>query len=32
VCEKHGITEIMISISHCRSHATAHAIALSVHQ
>ena len=28
VCEKMGIGEIMISISHCRSHATAYAIAL----
>jgi holo-[acyl-carrier protein] synthase len=28
VCEKHGIAEMLISISHCRSHATATAIAL----
>ena len=28
VCEKAGITELQISISHCRSHATAYALAL----
>ena len=28
LCETLGITEIMISISHCRSHATAYALAL----
>lgn len=28
VCEKNGITDILISISHCRSHATAYAIAI----
>ncbi len=27
-CERLGITEMLISISHCRSHATAYAIAL----
>jgi holo-[acyl-carrier protein] synthase len=27
-CEKAGIAEILISISHCRSHATAYALAL----
>jgi holo-[acyl-carrier protein] synthase len=27
-CERLGITEILISISHCRTHATAYAIAL----
>ena len=27
-CEKSGIVEIQISISHCRSHATAYALAL----
>jgi holo-[acyl-carrier protein] synthase len=29
LCEKHGITEILISISHCRSHAMAYAVALA---
>jgi holo-[acyl-carrier protein] synthase len=29
VCEQLGIADIMISISHCRSHATAFAVALS---
>lgn len=29
VCEQNGIEEMLISISHCRSHATATAIALS---
>ena len=28
-CEKMGIHEMLISISHCRSHATAHAIAVT---
>ncbi|MCH7728029.1 MAG: ACP synthase, partial [Planctomycetes bacterium] len=28
LCETLGITEILISISHCRSHATAYALAL----
>ncbi len=28
VCEKSGIQEMLISISHCRSHATAYAVAL----
>ena len=28
VCEKLGITDIMITISHCRTHATAFAIAV----
>ncbi|ADB18197.1 holo-acyl-carrier-protein synthase [Pirellula staleyi DSM 6068] len=28
ICEKMGITEMMISISHCRSHATAYALAV----
>jgi holo-[acyl-carrier protein] synthase len=28
VCEQRGIAEILISISHCRSHATAYALAL----
>jgi holo-[acyl-carrier protein] synthase len=28
VCEKLGIAEMLISISHCRSHATAYALAL----
>ena len=28
VCEKLGITELLISISHCRSHATAYALAV----
>ena len=27
VVEKRGITEVLISISHCRSHATAYALA-----
>lgn len=30
ICEKLGIGEIMVSISHCRSHATAFALAVSV--
>ncbi len=29
-CERRGIADIQISISHCRSHATAFAIALAV--
>ena len=28
ICEKRGIREVLISISHCRSHATAYALAL----
>jgi holo-[acyl-carrier protein] synthase len=28
VCEQRGIADMLISISHCRSHATAYAIAL----
>jgi holo-[acyl-carrier protein] synthase len=28
LCEQTGITEIQISISHCRSHATAYALAI----
>ena len=28
VCKRLGITEMMISISHCRSHATAYALAV----
>jgi len=28
VCDQLGITEVLISISHCRSHATAYALAL----
>ncbi len=28
VCEQRGIAEMLISISHCRSHATAYALAL----
>ncbi len=32
VCEELGITEMLVSISHCRSHATAHAIALGPDQ
>ncbi len=28
VCEKRGIADMLISISHCRSHATAYALAL----
>ncbi len=28
VCEKENISEIQVSISHCRSHATAYALAL----
>jgi holo-[acyl-carrier protein] synthase len=30
VCEQRGIAELLISISHCRSHATAMAIALGI--
>jgi phosphopantetheinyl transferase (holo-ACP synthase) len=29
VAEKMGIAGVLISISHCRTHATAHAIAVS---
>jgi len=29
LCEKKGITDILVSISHCESYATAHATALS---
>ena len=29
LCEKHGIGEMLVSISHCRSHATALAIAMT---
>ncbi len=29
-CERRGIAEILISISHCRSHATAYALALAL--
>ena len=29
VCEKRDVAEMMISISHCRSHATAYALAMS---
>lgn len=32
VCEKQGVTEILISISHCRSHATAYALAIAEHR
>ena len=28
VCQRQGIREVMISISHCRSHATAYALAV----
>lgn len=28
VADRDGITEVLISISHCRSHATAHAVAV----
>ncbi len=28
LCEKNGITEMLISISHCRTHATAYALAV----
>jgi len=28
LCEKHGIAQMLISISHCRTHATAYALAL----
>ena len=28
VCDRQGITEVMISISHCRTHATAYAVAV----
>jgi holo-[acyl-carrier protein] synthase len=27
-CERQGITQVLVSISHCRSHATAYALAL----
>lgn len=29
VCEKAGISQMLISISHCRSHATAYALAIA---
>lgn len=28
VCEERGVREVLVSISHCRSHATAYALAL----
>jgi holo-[acyl-carrier protein] synthase len=28
LCKKNGITEVLISISHCRTHATAYALAV----
>ena len=30
ICEQRGVRDMLISISHCRSHATAYALALAV--